>query len=242
VARVLSQQRKFPRLQAARSEGSALLHLGWFAAAAAVAFLVPYVFTTVVDTPHDLYYLIYFAVSGAFLAMYVRATSIDPADVLRRSWRWSLGLAVPVTAFVVVNVLSRDSTDGPSGLYAVFEVAWRGVAYGTVDALLLTAFPGVVAFSLLGRDISTLARRGAFVAIALPLVIVITATYHLGYVQFRDDGIAAPETGNAIISVPMLATANPIGSIVAHASMHVTADLHSYETDVFLPPVTQAPD
>jgi hypothetical protein len=29
---------------------------------------------------------------------------------------------------------------------------------------------------------------------------------------------------------------------VAHASMHVTADIHSYETDLFLPPETEAPD
>ena len=34
----------------------------------------------------------------------------------------------------------------------------------------------------------------------------------------------------------MLATANPIGSVVAHAAMHTTAVAHSYETDVFLPP------
>jgi hypothetical protein len=38
----------------------------------------------------------------------------------------------------------------------------------------------------------------------------------------------------------MLATANPVGSIAAHISMHVTAVTHSYETTIFLPPTTRS--
>ena len=38
----------------------------------------------------------------------------------------------------------------------------------------------------------------------------------------------------------MLATANPIGAVVAHTSMHVAAVGHAYETDTFLPPETDA--
>jgi hypothetical protein len=34
----------------------------------------------------------------------------------------------------------------------------------------------------------------------------------------------------------MLPAGNPLGSIAADASMYVAADIHSYETDVFLPP------
>lgn len=56
----------------------------------------------------------------------------------------------------------------------------------------------------------------------------------------REDGVGQPLTGNAIISVPMLVTANPVGSVVAHASMHVAAEAHSHETEVFLPPQTDA--
>jgi hypothetical protein len=47
-------------------------------------------------------------------------------------------------------------------------------------------------------------------------------------------------TGNAILSVPTLLTANPAGSIVAHATMHVTAVAHAYETPTYLPPQTSA--
>lgn len=217
-------------------------HLGWFASGAAIGFLVPYVFSSVLELNHDLYYGIYFSIAFAFLSAYVVTTRLDVARLFAISWRWSLALALPATAFVVANVLSRDSTPGPSGAYAVFEVLWRGLGYGVVDALLLTAFPAAIAFSLLAGQVFGVRRRLLFAAVMLPLVLIITGTYHLGYEQFREDGIGPPELGNAVISVPSLAAVSPLGSIVAHSAMHVTADIHAYETDVFLPPQTDAPD
>lgn len=79
-----------------------------------------------------------------------------------------------------------------------------------------------------------------YIALAVPLIMVITATYHLGYPPIRHDGLQKPEIGNTIISIPMLATMNPIGSMAAHVSMHVTAVTHSYETRNFLPPQTHS--
>jgi hypothetical protein len=76
---------------------------------------------------------------------------------------------------------------------------------------------------------------------SLVMVLIITGAYHLGYEQFREVGVGQPEIGNVIISVPMFATANPAGSVLAHASMHVAATVYSYETDVFLPPQTHVP-
>jgi hypothetical protein len=219
----------------------ALPHLAWFAAIAGVAFAVPYIFTSALDINHDLYYLIYFAIALAAVSTYAVLNGVDVATMFRQNWQLSLALGVLASAFVVWNVLAReDSTPRPDGAYFAFEFAWRGLAYGVVDAILLSAFPAMVAFSLLGSNIAGLSRRVAFAAIALVLTIIITATYHLGYEQFRDDGIGPPETGNTIISIPTLASGNPIGSIIAHAAMHGAAVTHAYETDVFLPPQTSA--
>ena len=215
-------------------------HVAWFAFAAGVAFLVPFLGVSVLDLQHDLYYLVYSAATALLLAGYVRAEHVDVRRIASHAWPWSLGLGVVVGLAEIGSVLGRDATEHPGGAYFAFEILWRGVTYGAVDALLLSALPGLVAYGILRGRIEGVVGKLRFTALALPLVLLITATYHLGYPQFRADGVGQPEIGNTIMSVPMLATANPIGSVVAHATMHTTAVVHSYETDVFLPPETEA--
>jgi hypothetical protein len=213
----------------------------WFVAGSAVAFAIPYVGVSQLHLQHDVYYGAYFAATLALLATYARSEQLDVRGLFTRHWLSSLVVAIPVAAFVVWNVVRTDAaTARPHGAYFVFELLWRGIGYGTIDALLLTAFPCVVAYTMLHGRMPTVLRRARYMAIALPMILVITAAYHLGYPQYRQDGVAKPEVGNTLISIPMLATANPAGSIAAHISMHVTAVTHSYETTTFLPPQTDS--
>lgn len=215
--------------------------LVWFAVVCLVAFLVPYVGVSVLDLQHDLFYLVYFAVTITVLAAYVRVEHVEVTKIFRNRWRWSLGLGVLLAGLLVFNVLNtEDATGRPHGAYFVFELLWRGVGYGTIDALLLTAFPCLIAYRMLRGRITGIVGRLRYVALALPLVALITATYHLGYPQYREDGLARPETGNLLISIPTFATANPVGSVIAHVSQHVAAVTHSYESRIFLPPATKA--
>ncbi len=216
-------------------------HFAWFAAVAGIAFLIPFTMTSLLDVNHDLYYLVYFAVTLAALAAYVSASGIDVTQVLRARWRLSLAVGAVSTAFVVWNALVQtDSTAHPGGAYFAFEIAWRGGIYGMVDALLLSAFPGLIALGLMGRNIGGLARRARYALLTLALVLVVTAVYHLGYAEYRDSDVREPMLGNTMISLPVLLSANPAGSVIAHTSMHLAAVTHSYETDVFLPPQTSA--
>lgn len=48
--------------------------------------------------------------------------------------------------------------------------------------------------------------------------------------------IAQPNIGSTIGAVPTLLTANPVASPISHVFLHVTAVIHSPETDLFLPP------
>ncbi len=223
----------------ARSESvpHVVRHGAWFVLTSAVAFAIPYLGVSVLNLQHDVYYGAYFAITLVVLAAYARAEHVDVRAVFTRNWIWSVAVGVPVGAFVVWNVFRTDSaTARPHGAYFVFELLWRGVGYGMIDALLLSAFPCVVAYSMLHGHIKGIAGRLRYIALAVPLIMVITATYHLGYPQIRQDGLAKPEIGNTIISIPMLATMNPVGSLAAHATYHVTAVTHSYETRNFLPP------
>jgi hypothetical protein len=161
--------------------------------------------------------------------------------VYRARWRWSLGIGVALAAFLVFNVFhTQGATARPHGAYFAFELLWRGVGYGLVDTLLLTVFPFLVAYTLLHENVEGLLGKLRLTALALPLVLIVTATYHLGYPQYRQDGLSRPETGNVLISIPTFATANPVGSFVAHVSQHVAAVTHSYESRIFNPPVTKS--
>jgi hypothetical protein len=187
------------------------------------------------------YYLLYFAVTIGVVAEYVHVERVGVREVFRTRWRWSLGLGALLAVFLVFTVVNtEDSTARPDGAYFVFELVWRGVGYGLVDTLLLTVFPCFVAYKLLHGRVDGLKGKLRFTAVTLPLVLVITATYHLGYPQFREDGVSRPETGNVLISIPAFATANPLGSLVAHVSQHVAAVTHCYESEIFNPPVTKA--
>jgi hypothetical protein len=132
------------------------------------------------------------------------------------------------------NVMNEASMDHPSGIFYWFEILWRGVLYGTGDALLLFVFPAMVAYLLL-RDADR-RRRFRFAGLTLLLSMGITATYHLGYPQFRGTDLAQPMIGAAIATVPTALTGNPLGAIVVHDAFHVAANVHTYRSATFLPP------
>lgn len=228
-----------PRRQVARIRSWAT-QLRWFAIGAVAAFLIPFVFSSALELQHDLYLGVYFVFVIGFVGAYVRTNEIDVSVIVRRNWRWGVLLGVLLGVPLVRNVFSETETARPDGIYFAFEVVWRGLTYGAVDALLLTVFPCLVVYQALGGSLSSWRRRIGYFAASLALVVTITASYHLGYDHYRESGVGAPETGNILISMPMLLTANPIGSVADHAAMHVAAVIHEYEDDTRLPPQTDA--
>jgi hypothetical protein len=214
--------------------------LRWFFAAAVIGFTVPFVGSNVLGLQHDLYLGIYFAAVFALLAAYSIATGLDVRAAVARHWKLGAVLGLVFGVALVFNVFSEDATPRPGGACFVFELVWRGGIYGVVDALLLTVLPCLVVYRALGGHLATWSRRLAYFGASLALVMTITAVYHLGFAQYREDGVRAPEIGNAIISMPMLLSANPLASIADHAAMHISAVVHSYETEVRLPPPAKA--
>lgn len=214
--------------------------LRWFAAAAVVGFAVPLIGSSILGLQHDLYLAVYFVAVGALAWAYARSTRLDVRAVVTRNWKLGVALGVVVGILLVRNVLSEHATPHPSGAYFWFELLWRGGVYGAVDALLLTVLPCLVVYRSLGGPLRSWLRRLEYVGASLALVVTLTAVYHLGYTQYRQDGVRAPETGNVIISLPMLLSANPIGSVADHMAMHISAVTHEYNTEVRLPPATKA--
>lgn len=203
--------------------GPALL---WLVAGAVLLFLVAWVGTDLLELQPDLYYLGYFTVAVAFLAVFLarNASALAPLWVLHL-WQ-SLLVGALVGVALAGGVLAQAATPRPDGWRLGFEVLWRGVVYGCVDALTLYVFPAAVAYLLLRGNRDGPRRRVAFAVLALGLSLVVTTTYHLGYAEYRGGTLRFPEIGAVVANVPTVLTGNPLGAVLAHGSMHVTAVVH----------------
>ncbi len=213
----------------------ALTHLLWFSDGLLLFFLIPWIASTRLQLDNDLYYAIFIWCALTFLYRYARCVNVDVVSLFRRRWRTSLFLGVLVTIYLVVTVWRATPTEGPDGLLLIFEIAWRGVAYGMVSALVLTTFPLAVAHGLLPGDATSLRRRFELAGLALLLIAVLSTTHHRGFEQYDDD-LITPQLVTGVVSVPAVLTLNPLGSLVAQISLNVAVTVQAFETDLFAPP------
>jgi hypothetical protein len=203
------------------------------------AFLVPFLVADQLGLQRDVYYAVHVLFAVGLFAAWARDTGQSVREMAGRRWRLALGLGV-VFALVgaLLAVKAEDGSGHPSGIEFFGALIWRGVVYGAADGLLLSAFPILLAFAALKN--SRLRRRpGGLIAVGAAAIVAslaMTAVYHVGYSDFRSDKLRRPVTGDLVWSVPTLATLNPIGAPIAHVGMHVTAVVHNYDTDLFLPP------
>ncbi len=211
-------------------------HLIWIAYGALVGFCSSFIFGDLLTLPLDLYYFIYFGIIITFFSVYIRKTHLNLKEWFSKRLIWGIVLGLIFGALMVQNVLSRPETERYSGTYMVWLVFWRGLVYGVIDGLLLSSFPWIVTWRAFDVSNKPLGKKIAFGFLAWIFILVITTAYHLGYSDFRSRKIIQPNVGNTIISVPTLVTANPIGSPITHAIMHITAVIHSPKTELFLPP------
>ncbi len=211
-------------------------HLKWILFGAIAGFGASFIFSDLITLPLDLYYLIYFGIIITFFTIYTKKTPLNLREWFSRRLVWGILLGLVFGALMVKNVLSRPATEKFTGPYLAWLIFWRGLVYGAIDGLLLSAFPWMVTWRVFDVEKKPLGKKIAFSLLAWLFILVLTTAYHLGYADFRSKKIIQPNLGNTIISIPTLLSANPIGSPIAHAIMHITAIIHSPKTELFLPP------
>ena len=221
-------------------------HWAWLGGGFVVAFAIPFVLADRLEIHRDVYYGLYAIAVSGLIGLWARSTGYDLGAAVRRRWPLAVGLGAACAGVMALMVVrTEDATSRPDGVELAGAVLWRGVVYGISDGLLLSVFPILVVFAALAGSRLNERADGKIVigAIALIASLAMTAVYHLGYSDFRSDKLARPLAGDVVWSVPTLVTLNPIGAPIAHVGLHVSAVLHSYDTDTFLPPhiATAAP-
>jgi hypothetical protein len=138
-------------------------------------------------------------------------------------------------ALLARNVMAQPVSPGPHGVQLAWAILWLGVIYGVVDALLLNVMPVWIVYA--GRNAGGKIRPVlSRAALALGASLLVAATYHLGYEEFRGPALLQPLIGNGLITLAFLLTGSPAASIIGHVIMHVAAVLHGINTTVQLPP------
>jgi hypothetical protein len=213
----------------------------WLAGGALLFFLIPLVGTDMLGLQPDLYYLLYFTAAVAWFATFAMTHAVALHDLWRHNLGYSLAVGAVVGAGLAAMVFSQEATDHPDGWRFAFEILWRGVVYGSIDALTLFVFPAAVAYLLMHGNRDGVKRKLGFAGLALALSMLVSTTYHLGYPEYRDADLRSPEIGTIVANIPTALTGNPLGAVVAHSTVHVSAVVHQREggsTQMLPPKVT----
>jgi hypothetical protein len=198
----------------------------WLAGGALLFFTVPFVGTDMVGLQPDLYYLIYFTVAVVWFAAFLATYRVQLQDLWRVNLTRSLGVGALAGIAVAAIVFSSRGTDHPDGWRWWFEIGWRGLVYGSVDALTLFVFPAAVAYLVMHGDRTGAKRKIGYAGLALALSLLVSTSYHLGYPEYRDADMRSPLMGTVMASSATVLTGNPLGAFVTHATAHVSAVVH----------------
>lgn len=214
------------------------VHLGWVVGAGLLGFILSTVFARVLRLPRKLYLIPYIGISGLFVYVYIRWSGISINELVRHNWTWGLIAAVLLTLFTVKNVLSQPVSARSKGFPLALDLLWSGVAYGLMDALLLTVLPVLAtwqAFTLLSWT-TNWPGKILVGTIAVLSSVLVTAAYHLGYPEYRGTGLFGPVIGNTAMTLGYVLASNPLAAVFSHIAMHIAAVLHGPAYVAQLPP------
>jgi CAAX prenyl protease-like protein len=209
----------------------------WTGLAAVVGFLASFVLSTGLHLSRGLFLAAYAAVAAVFVGIYVASQGVDVRTQIGRRWTVGVVGGVVFGILLVRQVFMQPASTRSEGLTLVGELAWYGVVYGIVDALLLSVIPVLSLYGMrLPSDLRQTAGRLRWGFVALLGSAFVTAAYHAGFAEFRGPELLQPVIGNLVVSLAYLLTGNPLAAIISHVLMHVAAVLHGMGTTMQLPP------
>jgi hypothetical protein len=214
------------------------VYVGWVVAAGLLGFALSTIFAGVFRLPRNLFLIPYIGISGLFIYAYIRWSGFSIGALIRHNWAWGLMGAVALALFTVRNVLSQPISPRSEGPSLLFDLLWSGVAYGLMDALLLTVLPVLATWQVFSLLNWTANWPGKVLVgiIALLASVLVTAAYHLGYPEYRGAGLFGPVIGNSSMTLGYLITNNPLAAVFSHIAMHIAAVLHGPASVMQLPP------
>ena len=214
-------------------------HWVWLIAGFPFAFAVPFLLEPARSAARSLLRPLRLAVAG-FIAAWARDTRLDSVATFTRNWSWGIVLGAAGAAVMALIVLrTEDATSRPGGieLWLRDPLARRALrrhrrraAVRLPDPGRLRSFAGTrLRQRVAGKVLSAGDRHGRVDRDHRrlpPGVFAVPVREGTG----ADDGRRRLERADAVDGL------SPSGASTAHAGLHISAVLHSYETDMLLPP------
>lgn len=209
----------------------------WTIVAAVVGFVASMLLATALDWSRNAFIGAWLLLAAGVLVAYTRSSGTDFAVQLRRRWLSGLVIGIAVGALLARGVSRQPSSARPEGMGLVAALLWQGLAYGAVDALMLTILPVLTIYGARpASELSRSATRLRWAVSAFAGSLAVTAAYHAGFREFQGTALLQPLIGNAVITLAYLASGSPLAPLVAHVAMHAAAVVHGAATALQLPP------
>ncbi len=215
---------------------------GWIIVAGLLSFATSFVFAGVLRLPRRIFLIPYVVLAGLFLYSFIRWSGIPLRELIQHNWVWGVVGAALLAVLLVRNILSQPASQRTKGVSLIFDIFWLGVIYGLTDALLLSVFPVVAtwqAFTLLDWTV-TWPGKILVGLLAILASLLVTATYHLGYPEYKGKGLMGPVIGNTTMTLGYLLTTNPLAAMLSHIAMHTAGVFHGPASVMQLPPHYQS--
>jgi hypothetical protein len=150
-----------------------------------------FVFSDLLHWPRSLYLFPYVLIVGSLSFIHLRRIGFTLRDLLH-SWPAGLAVAAAASYFVIGSLDRYPVSERPEGVALLVSLAWVGVVYGLVDAMLLNVTP-----VLLARDLATSRNHAPWLRAAIGGVVALLVSsaaalvHHFGYSEFRGVGMLA---------------------------------------------------
>ena len=208
----------------------------WIVVLAAAGFAMSWLGAGIAHWDRGTLVLVYALGVTLLVSGYLRSTGVDLRNCLARRWPSGAVGGLGVGVLLARNVMAQPVSPHPHGVQLAWALVWLGVIYGLVDALLLNVMPVWIVHAGWKGGARTPPARLSRAAVAFCVSLLVTATYHLGYEEFRGPALIQPLIGNGMLTLIFLLTGSPAAAIIGHVIMHTAAVLHGVETTVQLPP------
>ena len=209
----------------------------WILSAALLGLASSSVLSSILHLPRDLFVGLHSVVVAGFVFGFLSSEGIRLEVQLRRRWLSGLVAGVLAGALLARTVLLQPASPRPAGGALAWALLWDGGLYGIADALLLSVVPVLALYgSRPAGQLRDPAARWRWGFAALLASLFITATYHVGFTEFRGSALLAPLIGNGIVTLSYLASGSPVAPLLSHVVMHSAAVLHGMATTAQLPP------